>query len=103
MLRLTQIMRNLFLRFEGFFGVVVKTLLSFIGNLFGFFARIFGLTKSDYFLESNDAQGVKQAAAKESIPKSQDKTSEPPATTRRLKNAKIDDYYLNMAREVKKN
>lgn len=103
MFRLTQTIRNLFLRLEGFFGVIFKTLFSFIGNIFGFFARLFGITKSDYFLESNDAQGVKQAADKEPIPKAQDKTPEPPATKVRLKNAKIDDYYLNMAREVKKN
>ncbi|BAZ31944.1 hypothetical protein NIES4074_44170 [Cylindrospermum sp. NIES-4074] len=103
MLRLTQIIRNLFLRLEGFFGVIFKSFWSFVRNYFGFFTRVLGFTKSNYFLEPDAVQGIKPASAQEPIQTAQDKTPETPATNRRLKNAKVDDYYLNMARDVKKN
>jgi hypothetical protein len=101
MVRLTQILRNSFLRVEGFFSVIFKFLANLAKNFFGFFANIFGLTRTGYFLESDEAQGVKQASAKQSI-ETQDTTPVTP-TTRRRPNAKIEDYYINMAREVKKN
>jgi hypothetical protein len=103
MSRFNQIIQNLYLRLEGLFGVFFKILANFFGNLFGLFAKVFGLTKSDYFLETNDAQGVKQAAAKEPMQPQQLKTPETPTTNRRSKSAKVGDYYLNMARDVKKN
>ncbi|MBD2559912.1 threonine dehydratase [Nostoc sp. UIC 10607] len=103
MFRLTQIVRNLFLRLQGLFGVLFKSVSNAVGNLFGFFANLFGFTRSDYFLESDEAQGIKQASAKEPIKTNQDNTSKISATNRRRPNAKIDDYYLNMARDVKKN
>jgi hypothetical protein len=103
MLRLTQIIRNLFLRFEGFFGALFRKFSNFVGNLFGSFAQLFGFTSSSYFLESDEAQGIKQASAKEAIDMNQDKTPKISATKNRRSNAKIDDYYLNMARDVKKN
>ena len=104
MSRFNQIIQNLYLRLEGLFGIFFKIIANFFGALFGFFARVFGLTQSDYFLETNDAQGVKPAAAKEPTTQPQQlKTPETPATNRRLKNGKVGDYYLNMARDVKKN
>ncbi|MBC6432438.1 threonine dehydratase [Nostoc sp. HG1] len=103
MFRLTQTARNLFLRLQGLFGVLFKSVANFFGNLFGFFANLFGLTSSDYFLESDQQQGIKQASAKEQIETNQDNTPKISATTRRRPNAKIDDYFLNMARDVKKN
>ncbi|MCC5641866.1 threonine dehydratase [Nostoc sp. CHAB 5824] len=103
MLRLTQTVRNLFLRFEGLFGVLFKSVSNFVGNLFSFFAKLFGFTKSDYFLESNEVQAIKQVSAKEPIETNQNNTPKIPATTRRRPNGKIDDYFLNMARDVKKN
>jgi hypothetical protein len=102
MSRPTQIIRNLFLRIEGLFGVVFKTLFSFVRNFFGFFAKLFGLTTPDYFLESDEAQGIKQALDKKPIEAAQVNTPKAPATTFRRPNAKMDDYFLNMAREVKK-
>ncbi|MEH2238531.1 threonine dehydratase [Nostoc sp.] len=103
MLRVTQIIRNLFLRFEGLFGVLFQSLSSFFGNLFGFFAKLFGFTRSDYFLESDQAQDIKQASAKEPIETNRDNTAKIPVTNRRRPNTKLDDYYLKMARDVKKN
>ncbi|MFN6519474.1 MAG: threonine dehydratase [Nostoc sp. CreGUA01] len=99
MLRLTQIIRNFFLRLEGFFSVVFKPLLNFVANVLGFFTRVFGFTNSNYFLESDRQQDTN----KEPIPTAQNTTPEIPVTTRRRPNIKkIDDYYINMARDVKK-
>ena len=103
MFRLTQTVRNLFLRLQGLFGVLFKSVSNFFGNLFGSFANLFGLTSSGYFLESDQEQGIKQASAKEANDINQDNTPKISATTRRRPNAKIDDYFLNMARDVKKN
>ncbi|MEH2319660.1 threonine dehydratase [Nostoc sp.] len=103
MLRLPQIIRNLFLRIQGLFGVLFGSFFNAVGNLFGFFAKLFGFTSSGYFLESDQAQAIKQASAKQPIETNQDNTAKIPTTNRRRPNAKIDDYYLNMARDVKKN
>jgi len=92
MFRLTQTLQNLFLRFEGFFGVLGKSLFSLAGNFLGFFAKIFGLTQPSYFLEDNT----------EVTRQTQDKTLDIPSTTRRRNNLKMDDFYLNMARQVEK-
>ena len=102
MLRLTQIIRNLFLRIEGLFGVLFQSISNFFGNLFGFFANLFGFSQSDYFLEADDVQSIKQASAKQPIETNLDNTTKIPANNRRRSNAKLDDYYLNMARDVKK-
>ncbi len=103
MLRLTQTVRNVFLRIEGFLSVIFKSFWGFVTSFFGFFAKIFGFTKSNYFLESDETQGIKQEASpKEPMQTDQNKTSETTATNRRRSNVKMDDYYLNMARDVKK-
>jgi len=100
MLPLTQIIRNFFLRLEGFLSVVFKPLVNFVKNFFAFFTRVFGLTSSNYFLESDGAQDIN----KQPIQTVQNTTPESPATTRRRANTKkIDDYYINMARDVKNN
>ncbi|MEH2248570.1 threonine dehydratase [Nostoc sp.] len=103
MFRLTQTVRNLFLRFQGLFGVLFQSISDFVGNIFGFFAKLFGFSSSGYFLESDQVQSIKQASAKEPIETNQDNTPKIPVTNRRRPNAKLDDYYLNMARDVKKN
>ncbi|MDZ8096507.1 MAG: threonine dehydratase [Nostoc sp. DedQUE05] len=103
MLRLTQIIRNLFLRLEGLFGVLFQSISNFFGNLFGFFGKLFGFSESGYFLESDRVQDVNQASTKQPIETNRDNTTKIPAPNRRRSNAKLDDYYLNMARDVKKN
>ncbi len=102
MLRLTQIIRNLFLRIEGLFGVLLQSISNFFGNLFGFFGKLFGFSESGYFLESDRVQDVKQTSAKQPIETNRDNIAKIPTTNRRRSNAKLDDYYLNMARDVKK-
>ncbi|MEH2224446.1 threonine dehydratase [Nostoc sp.] len=102
MLRLTQIIRNLFLRIEGLFGVLFQSISNFFGNLFGFFGKLFGFSESGYFLESDRVQDLKQTSAKQPIETNRDNIAKIPTTNRRRSNAKLDDYYLNMARDVKK-
>ncbi|BAZ39566.1 hypothetical protein NIES4101_55200 [Calothrix sp. NIES-4101] len=97
-----QTISNFFIRVFAFFSVVFKLVANSIKNFFGFFASRFGLTQTDYFLETDEAQTMKRSEAKERIENKQDTTSSYSATTNRRKKAKIDDYFLNMAREVKK-
>lgn len=100
MSRLIQIFQNLFIRFEGFFGVIFPSLWGFIKNVFAPVTKILGFTQSDYFLETDAAQGIKQSANQQIIAKTQDKTPETPVARTRRQNAKMDDYFLNMARDV---
>ncbi|MBE9007348.1 threonine dehydratase [Fortiea sp. LEGE XX443] len=101
--RLIQVIRNLFIRLEGYFSVVFKAFLSFISNIFGFFAKLFGFSSSVYYLESDAAQTIQRASDEKPTKIDQNTTSEIPTTTRRRSKAKVEDYYLNMARDVKKN
>ncbi|MDZ8056392.1 MAG: threonine dehydratase [Aulosira sp. ZfuVER01] len=101
MFRLTQIIRNLYLRIEGFVSVILRNIANFFKNFFGFFANLFGLTESGYFLESDQAQSTKRVETQQKIESKPDITTENTATKRRRSNAKMD-YYLNMARDIKK-
>ncbi|BAY17139.1 hypothetical protein NIES2109_15430 [Nostoc sp. HK-01] len=100
--RLIQIIRNFFIRLEGYFSIVFKGFLSVFGNIFGFFAKIFGFTNSGYYLESDAAQTIQRVADKEPIKTEQKTNSEKPTFTRRRSQSKVEDYYLNMARDVGK-
>ncbi|BAT54659.1 hypothetical protein NOS3756_36310 [Nostoc sp. NIES-3756] len=103
MFRLTQILRNLFIRLEGLFGLLFKGLFSFVSNIFGFFAKLFGFTQPDYFLGTDEAQSTKKALPQEPVSNVQNATPQTSVTPRRRPNSKkIDDYYMNMAREVNK-
>lgn len=102
MFRLTQIMRNALIRVEAWIGVVLRTFTNFFKKFFGFFAKVFGLTSPNYFLESTEVQDKEQTTAEQSTATVQKVTTETPITPRRP-NTKLDNYYLNMAREVKKN
>ncbi|NJL62569.1 MAG: threonine dehydratase [Methylacidiphilales bacterium] len=99
---ITQIIRNFFLRVGGFLSVFFKSFANSIKNLVAFFAKFIGITQSDYFLESNEVQSLKRVEAKQQIKSGQDSIAETPTTNRRRSNAKIDDYFLKMAREVQK-
>ncbi|OUL30416.1 threonine dehydratase [Nostoc sp. T09] len=101
MFRVTQIIRNLYLRIEGFVSVVLRNIANFFKNFFGFFANLFGLTESGYFLDSDQAQTLKRSETQEKIESKQDITTENTATNRRRSNAKMD-YYIKMARDIKK-
>jgi hypothetical protein len=105
-----QNIRNFLIRIVAFFSIILKLFTDFIKKIFGFFGSLTGFAPSNYFLESDDAQGTKrnnenQLVEKQPIVKEQNKTipviSETPTTNRQRK-AKVDDYFLNMARDVKK-
>ncbi|MBD2163374.1 threonine dehydratase [Calothrix membranacea FACHB-236] len=100
MSRLTQILQNFYLRVEGFLSVIWNKFANVIKSFFGFFAKLFGLTESGYFLESDAAQTTKRVETPQQIETKQNTPVETPANRRRS-NAKMD-YYLNMARDIKK-
>ncbi|MBD2196336.1 MULTISPECIES: threonine dehydratase [Calothrix] len=101
MFRLTQIMRNFYLRLEGVFSVIFRSVGNFFQSFFGFFAKLFGFSESGYFLESDQAQTIKRSETPQLTEPKQDTPTLTPASKRRA-NAKMD-YYLNMARDIKKN
>lgn len=101
MFRLNQIIRNSFIRLGAFFAVFFTKLSSLWKNIFGFFAKLLGFSQSEYFLESNDAQGVKRDSPKQSTQAEPAKANVAIATTRRRPNPQMD-YFLDMAREMKK-
>lgn len=104
MSRLIQIIQNTLIRVGALFGIVFKSFANLVKSFFGFFGRVFGFTSPNYFVESDgQAQGIKQAVAKEPTQTVQDKTPETPITERRPNAKKVENYYLNMARDVKKN
>ncbi|MBU7584769.1 MAG: threonine dehydratase [Nostoc sp. TH1S01] len=100
--RLIQIIRNFFIRIEGLLSVVFKGIFSFFSSIFGFFAKIFGFDSSGYFLESDAAQTIKRGSEEPPVKTEPKTTLETPTFTRRRSKNKVEDYYLNMAREVGK-
>ncbi|WP_341529530.1 threonine dehydratase [Nostoc sp. UHCC 0302] len=81
---------------------VLNKFFDWVKNLFAYFAKVFGFTSSGYFLESDEAEKTKQASAKQLTETEQNKTPVAPTSNRRRPNDKMD-YYLKMAREIKKN
>jgi hypothetical protein len=101
MSRLTQIIQNTFIRIEAFFSVFFKNLFNFLGSIFVFFAKLFGFSDSGYFLESEQAQTLKRETTPEKIEAEPTKGTETPNPYRRRPNPQMD-YYLKMAKDVKK-
>ena len=98
MFRLIQVMRNLFIRIEGFLTYQLRKLFGFLAQIFGFFGKLFGFTQdSQYFLEEQ-AQNIKQVETKQ--PAEPAKTSPDTTTTRRRPDANMD-YYLKLAQPKK--
>lgn len=102
MSRLNQIIRNLFIRIEAFISVLFRQISSFFAGVFGLFAKVFGFSDSGYFLESDQAQTAGRAQTQQ-LPETESvKAPETSTTIRRRPKTKMDDYYLNMAKDVKK-
>lgn len=98
MFRLIQVMRNLFIRIEGFITYQLRKFFGFLNQIFGFFAKLFGFTQeSQYFLE-DQAQNTKQVETKQLVEAA--KTSPDTVSTRRRPDAKMD-YYLKLAQPKK--
>lgn len=102
MYRITQIIRNLFLRIEAFFSVFIKNTGNFLKTVGSFFAGLFGFTESQYFLDSDEAQTTKRVEPKPTIQAKQDNNQTTTNNRRSDKNKKIDDYFLRMARDVQR-
>ncbi len=102
MFRLNQTIRNLFIRLEGFVSIVLRTFFGFFSQLFSLLSKLLGFSQSEYFVESNEVQGKKSAKTQELTETASAKATVAPATTRRRPDAKTDDYFLNMAKQVKK-
>jgi hypothetical protein len=96
MSRLNQTIRNIFIRLEAFVSYWFKTFFGLVAGFFSFLGRLSGFSKSEYFVESDQRQSTKPVKAEEPTV-----TSEA-SRTRRRPNAKTDDYFLKMAKEVKK-
>lgn len=100
MLRLQQIIQNLFIRLEGF----LYRIFGFFRQIFDFFSQrvilllqFLGLTKSGYFLE-DEVKDIKPTQTTQTQTQSQ--KAESATNNRRRPDAKMD-YYLNMVRQTK--
>ncbi|MDF5730709.1 MAG: threonine dehydratase [Rhizonema sp. PD38] len=102
MSNIKQIIQNFYLRLVGLLSVVFGTLFGSLARVFGSIGKILGISQSDYFFEeSNKAEEIKSA---KTTPVTVTKPVEIPevkATTRRP-NAKMDNYFLDMAKQVQK-
>jgi hypothetical protein len=98
MFRLTQIIRNSFIRLQGFLSYRLRQFFAFLYQLFSFFSKIFGFTESAYFLEDK-AQNIK-AETKQQAEAELAQAPSAPAATRRRPDAKMD-YYLKLAQPKK--
>ncbi|MGI8504264.1 MAG: threonine dehydratase [Hassallia sp.] len=102
MFRVTQIFRNLFLRLEGllyqFFGFIKKL----FNQVFAFFTKLFGFSQSEYYLESDEAQGIKGNYIKQPTATEPEISSPARVSNRRRPDPKME-YYRNLARQVTKN
>jgi hypothetical protein len=101
MARITQILQNSLIRLTAFLSLGLKSIGNLFRTIFGFFANLFGLNAPDYYLETDDSQGIKRSEPKPMLPTEQKTTFEPPANRRRSNNNQMD-YYRKMAQEIKK-
>ncbi len=100
MFRLTQIIRNSFIRLEGIFSQLFGFIRKLLSQIFTFLGRIFGFSKLGYFLEDDDARGIKSTKVQtptETEPKKI--TPETPVSYRRRPDPKMD-YFRKMAQDV---
>ena len=102
MFRLNQTIQNLFIRLEAFVSVVLRNFFGFFSQLFSLLSKVLGFSQSEYFVESDQVQGKKSAKTQELTETESAKATVSPATIRRRPDAKTDDYFLNMAKQVKK-
>lgn len=101
MFRLNPVIRNFFIRVEAVISVVFKRIVSFFAFIFDLFTKAFGFSQSGYFLDSNQAQTVKRVQTQE-LPKTDSVKNTEVSTTFRRPKIKIEDYYVKMAKDVKK-
>jgi hypothetical protein len=99
MARLAQIIQNAFIRFFGLF----YRLKDSLGKLLGFFRRLWqaasqrlGFSEEEYFLEGEEAKGIKRREAESD----EAKPAPSPRSDRRLGDADLE-YYRQLLRQEK--
>ncbi len=104
MFRLTQKVRNSFLRLQGWleqFGRFLRSIFGKLQQMFSYLFQLLGLTNQSYFSETDLAQSPNQTEAQS--PSDTLASQAPPSTTittRRRPDAKMEDF-LQMARQSK--
>lgn len=100
MYRLTQIIRNSYIRIEGLIYQIFKNLFSSLNQIFSFLSKLLGFASPQYLPE--EIQEVKPAKA-EPIAAASARQDSPPTTsdTRRRPDASMD-YFLKMAQPKKR-
>ncbi|KYC41396.1 threonine dehydratase [Scytonema hofmannii PCC 7110] len=104
MSRLIQIVQNTFIRLEALFGFLLRSLFNFFSNVKNFFANLFGFSNSQYFLEPDTKQEIKRSITEPSKIEESKPAQKIETQTKirpRSPNPQMD-YFLNMARDVKK-
>lgn len=97
--RVIQIIRNSFIRLEGFLSGLFSNLFGFLSRLFSVISKVLGFTTSNYFIEFDQAQDRKLDQTKQ-LSEAEPAANSAPATTRRRPDAKMD-YFLNLAQQTK--
>ncbi|WP_026734708.1 hypothetical protein [Fischerella sp. PCC 9605] len=96
-----QIIRNSFIRLEGFLYQLFGFIKNLFSQIFGFLAKIFGFSKSGYFLENNEATSTKPSNIQQSTKIEPKTTPQAPTTIRRRPDPKMD-YFRKMAQDLNK-
>ena len=100
MYRLTQIIRNSYIRIEGLIYQIFRNLFGWLNQLFNFLSKLLGFTSPQYLLE--ETQEVKPAKAEPVVAASAPQDSPPAASvTRRRPDANME-YFLKLAQPEKK-
>ena len=98
--RVIQIIRNSFIRLEGFLSQLFSNLFSFLSRLFSVISKLLGFTTPSYFIELDEDRGRKSDQTKQLSEAEPAEANSAPATTRRRPDAKMD-YFLNLAQQTK--
>lgn len=103
MYRITQLIRNSFVRLEGLLYQLFsffRKLFDQLKRLFNFLSRLLGFTDSQYFLEADSTQGIKKAEASPDMSAKASQYSPPAASATRQSRDANRDYFLNMAQQM---
>lgn len=99
MYRLTQIIRNSYIRIEGLISQLFRTLFGSLNQLFNFLGRLLGFASPQYLPE--ETQEVKPAKAEPVVAASDPQDSPPAASASRRRPDASMDYFLKMAQPKK--
>ena len=101
MYRLTQLIRNSYIRLEGLLYQLFGDLFGRFKQLLLFLSSLFGFDKSQYFLE-DEAQARKLSETKPDMPGASSVPQNSSASTVRRRPDANMDYFLKMTKKEKK-